>query len=450
MAGRPTILLRQRFHDNKLAILEVSRGTGPRALQEWLNEQEEGCGFLLAGPPHYSAYAKSLVLIAQSDALTDIVSYKMYTHGLVKGYVEDAIEIKSIVDGKEHISHLSVNSVTRSNQLGFISHVTLTNLTNMAPRQFRRHCKQAGFPVLGSAKDACPFQGESLCLSTVQLDVTICTETDGEEMVVSVSTSPSPRLQTIMDREERFWDKRQGTTDPHNDDVILTTTVAPPQAYQEQQAIFCGLDFFVSPSVMIPRAGSEALVDQAMALLSATAASEKTHRILDLGTGSGCLLLSLLHQLPGSTGVGVDISEAALQVARQNASRLGLETRARFVQGSFDEPRINNDCFDIVVCNPPYHTRGGRHQLDEVTVAHEPGLALFVIDNADWILSYRQALSGIIKLRQEQPMTIVFEVFSSNSAHVAKLLSESGWENVEIGTDSRGCVRTVSGVMQKR
>jgi release factor glutamine methyltransferase len=112
---------------------------------------------------------------------------------------------------------------------------------------------------------------------------------------------------------------------------------------------FYGLRFRVTPDTLDPRADTETLVS---AVLDSRDRAGPHPRVLDFGTGTGCLLLAILHGWPDATGLGVDISAAALAVARDNANALGLANRASFVVGNWDEGL--SGAFDVIVSNPPY------------------------------------------------------------------------------------------------
>ena len=134
---------------------------------------------------------------------------------------------------------------------------------------------------------------------------------------------------------------------------------------------FWGLEFMVTPAVLDPRPDSEALVE---AVLDRRKTLARAPRIFDVGTGSGCLLLALLHELPAATGVGIDISPAACAVAAANAARLGLAGRAAFVAGNCTEPLAGR--FDIVVSNPPYIPSAQISDLAPEVRAHDPAVSL--------------------------------------------------------------------------
>jgi release factor glutamine methyltransferase len=160
-----------------------------------------------------------------------------------------------------------------------------------------------------------------------------------------------------------------------------------PMAYILGEREFWGLAFKVSPAVLVPRPDSETLIETALDLLP-----DRTRplRLLDLGVGSGCLLLTLLREYPEATGVGVDVSEAALAIARENADSLGVAARARLTLGDWRQPdwieRLEGP-FDLVVSNPPYIESRTIDGLMPEVARHEPRLALD--GGADGLDAYR-------------------------------------------------------------
>lgn len=144
-----------------------------------------------------------------------------------------------------------------------------------------------------------------------------------------------------------------------------------PFAYIVGHAEFWSLDFVVGPAVLIPRADSETLID---AVTQRFADPEQPLRVLDLGVGSGCLLLTLLSQFPNAKGVGTDTSADALAVARQNAEGLGLMSRARLELVSWTQGIAGP--FDIVISNPPYIRSGDIAGLEPEVAHFEPRTAL--------------------------------------------------------------------------
>jgi release factor glutamine methyltransferase len=146
-----------------------------------------------------------------------------------------------------------------------------------------------------------------------------------------------------------------------------------PTAYIVGEREFWGLDFAVTPAVLIPRPETELIVDEATALIR-RGFVRQTPRIADVGTGSGCIAVAIAYENPASTLLATDVSRAALVVARQNAVRHGVADRVRFVCTSYLEG-VDAD-FDIVAANPPYVRDVDRGGLS-ADVLQEPHVALF-------------------------------------------------------------------------
>lgn len=161
-----------------------------------------------------------------------------------------------------------------------------------------------------------------------------------------------------------------------------------PVAYITGHKSFWTLDLAVTPDVLIPRPDSETLIEAAIAHFCDRAPST----ILDLGTGSGALLLAALDHWPDAQGVGVDRSPAALAVAAGNAERLGLSARARFVLGEWADSI--HATFDLVLCNPPYVESDA--ELPPQVVKHEPAEALFA--GPDGLDDYRRIVPQLGRL----------------------------------------------------
>jgi len=134
---------------------------------------------------------------------------------------------------------------------------------------------------------------------------------------------------------------------------------------------FWGLEFTLSPDTLDPRPESETIIEAVLARLPDR---ERAYRILDLGTGSGCLLLALLSELPAATGIGIDVSPGAIAMARGNAARLGLAAREDFIAGDWAGPLAEK--FDVVVTNPPYIATGDIATLPPEVRDFDPRLAL--------------------------------------------------------------------------
>lgn len=161
-----------------------------------------------------------------------------------------------------------------------------------------------------------------------------------------------------------------------------------PMAFITGRREFWGLEFEVSPATLIPRPDSETLIQAALAECPAPS------RILDLGTGTGCLLLALLSERPGAFGVGVDVAPAAAHLAARNAQRLGLSTRAGFIAGDWAAPLRGP--FDLILSNPPYITQADMDDLMPEVAGFEPARALD--GGPDGLDAYRAILQALPSL----------------------------------------------------
>jgi release factor glutamine methyltransferase len=173
--------------------------------------------------------------------------------------------------------------------------------------------------------------------------------------------------------------------------LVARRAARAPMAQILGQREFWSLPFRVTPDTLDPRPDSEALVQ---AVLSRVADRQAELRLVDFGTGTGCLLLSLLHELPNASGIGVDLSPAALAVARHNARALGLAGRARFLEADWDASLAGS--FDIVVSNPPYIASEEIAALQPEVSRFEPRLALD--GGPDGLTAYRRLLPAAARL----------------------------------------------------
>jgi release factor glutamine methyltransferase len=174
----------------------------------------------------------------------------------------------------------------------------------------------------------------------------------------------------------------------------------------------------VRPGVLIPRADSETLIEAAVRHFRDRAPAT----VLDLGTGSGALLLAALNQWPGAQGLGIDRSEAALAIARENAKRLGMAARARFRKGDWAEGIEGR--FDLVLCNPPYIASGA--VLPRDVAEHEPSDALFA--GADGLDAYRLLAPQVGRLIAPSGIALI-EIGAEQAAAVSELFAAEGLES---------------------
>ena len=187
-------------------------------------------------------------------------------------------------------------------------------------------------------------------------------------------------------------------------------------------------EFRLSPDVLDPRPDSETLIEAALELMSEQKTGEKNQteslKILDLGTGSGALLISLLLEYPGATGVGIDVSSQALVVAKGNAKSLGCADRADFRQENWlDEiVRDGHETFDLIVCNPPYIPRNEIEGLAPDVALFDPHSALD--GGADGLDPYREIIPQLSKVLTPDGI-VIFEIGEGQEEQVTSLLREA-------------------------
>lgn len=194
---------------------------------------------------------------------------------------------------------------------------------------------------------------------------------------------------------------------------------------------FMGLRFQVNEHVLIPRQDTEILVEEAMRYL------HDGMRILDLCTGSGCILLSLLHYSNDCEGTGVDISKEALQVAAQNAEALGI--KADFLESDLYEKVTGK--FDLLVSNPPYIEREVIPTLMEEVREYDPYIAL---DGGEDGLDFYRRIIGEAQNYLNRGGQIFLEIGSEQAQAVSELLRDAGFKEIEVCKDFAGLDRVVS------
>jgi release factor glutamine methyltransferase len=174
-------------------------------------------------------------------------------------------------------------------------------------------------------------------------------------------------------------------------DLIARRAAREPLAFILGWREFWSLRLDVSPATLIPRSDSEAIVAAALAAHPDVAAAP---RVVDLGTGTGCLLLAFLHERPRAFGIGVDLSDEAAKLARRNALALGLATRSAFVRGNW--AAAIGGRFDLVLSNPPYIATADRDSLMPEVGRYEPALALD--GGSDGLAAYRSIIGALPRL----------------------------------------------------
>lgn len=207
-----------------------------------------------------------------------------------------------------------------------------------------------------------------------------------------------------------------------------------PVQYVTGVAWFCGHRFQVNASVLIPRPETEQLVEEVIQSIAPNA------KILDVGTGSGSIAISLALDLPHAQVFALDVSTSALKVAQQNASQ--LQANVEWLQADFLNDELAFKDFDCIVSNPPYIRELEKSSMETNVLRFEPHLALFVSDTSPLIFYQALAERGKTILKREGK--ICAEINAQLSAEVKLLFEKEGYQSVELIKDMEGKNRFVS------
>lgn len=214
------------------------------------------------------------------------------------------------------------------------------------------------------------------------------------------------------------------------DHLISLRCIRVPVSHLTGRRSFFGREFRVSKAVLDPRPETEILIEAAIA--------EPFSRVLDLGTGSGCILVSLLAERAQATGVGVDVSEEACLETSANAVSLGVSARAEIAISDWFETVTGR--FDLIVSNPPYIAASEMTGLDPEVALHEPRMAL--TDEADGLTAYR-IIAAQAGAYLENNGRVLCEIGASQGAAVTDIFDQQGWSEVALLQDLDGRDRVV-------
>lgn len=209
--------------------------------------------------------------------------------------------------------------------------------------------------------------------------------------------------------------------------ILEELTKNKPIQYITKNAYFYGLNFYVNEKVLIPRQETNELVN--WVLMSVT--HSKPIKILDIGTGSGCIAITLKKNLPLSEVFAIDISNEAIQVAQKNANN--NEVEINFLQKNILEINDLKSNFDIIISNPPYVRELEKLEMAPNVLDNEPHLALFVPDNNP-LLFYEKITEIALKNLTEDGM-LFFEINQYLSAETKKMIENKGFKNVTLRKD---------------
>jgi release factor glutamine methyltransferase len=214
-----------------------------------------------------------------------------------------------------------------------------------------------------------------------------------------------------------------------------------PVQYLLGKTSFFGLDFEVNPSVLIPRPETEELVDWIIKNSKSQVESAKI-KILDIGTGSGCIAISLAKNIKNAQVFAIDISDKALATAQKNAEINNVEVN--FLNQNILETTDLNQKFDIIVSNPPYVRNLEKQEIKKNVLNNEPHLALFVEDN-DALIFYKK-IATLAQKNLTQNGELFFEINQYLGQEMIELLGKMNFKNIELRKDIYGNDRMIRGI----
>jgi len=242
----------------------------------------------------------------------------------------------------------------------------------------------------------------------------------------------------------------------HPEDEVSATTLEKFHAIVAERASgiptqhligkqeFWGLDFEVTPAVLIPRPETEHVIEVTLDRLGAERKNAPL-QIADIGTGSGCIAIALAHEFPQAEIIATDFSCTALEVARCNAARNNVADRIRFIESNlFEALREGSPKFDVIVSNPPYIPLSEAPQLQREVRAHEPAIALFAGD--DGLAIYAPLIRDARDLLKPRGL-LVLELGHNSLRGVMQIFERSSaWNDVRVTNDLAGIPRVISGL----
>ncbi|MDQ8006168.1 MAG: peptide chain release factor N(5)-glutamine methyltransferase [Pedobacter sp.] len=225
--------------------------------------------------------------------------------------------------------------------------------------------------------------------------------------------------------------------------ILIELTTGKPIQYIIGHAQFYGLNFKVSPSVLIPRPETEELVEWILSVCSSQFADSSSNlNILDIGTGSGCIAISIKKNLPKANVTAVDVSPEALATAKENA--LLNDVGVTFIEddiltSKLEFPHIK---LDVIVSNPPYIKEDEKAEMHENVLANEPHTALFVSN--DRPLIFYEAIADFALKHLSDEGRLFFEINANLSRETIQMLASKGFSDIKLKLDMQGKERMVS------
>lgn len=235
-------------------------------------------------------------------------------------------------------------------------------------------------------------------------------------------------------------DADEGIKTPYMEKIRKRAQHIPLQ-HLTHQGYFMGYEFFVNENVLVPRQDTEVLVEEALSLIK----EKEAPQILDMCTGSGCILLSLLLEREDGEGAGVDLSEKALCIAEKNRETYHLETRAELIKSDIFQNAYfegKKESFDIIVSNPPYSPTEEIEKLQAEVRFHDPFMALD--GKEDGLYFYRKIAENAGKYLKPGGF-LACEIGCDQGEDVKKMFEGCGFSDVKVIKDLAGLDRVVRG-----
>ena len=221
--------------------------------------------------------------------------------------------------------------------------------------------------------------------------------------------------------------------------LIKRRSKKEPIAYILKQKEFWSKNYHVNQNTLIPRPETELMVENIVQIFNS-----KDISILDIGTGTGCILLSILGELKNSRGVGIDISNKAINIAKKNSKKHFLKSRAKFIKKSFD--KIYNKKFDLIVSNPPYIMKKDIKNLSEDIKRYEPKVALDGgNDGLDVIKKVIYKSRSILKIKG----MLALEIGKGQYIKVSKILRQNNFKIKNLVSDYQENIRCILSTLEK-
>ena len=212
-----------------------------------------------------------------------------------------------------------------------------------------------------------------------------------------------------------------------------------PIQYILGKACFYGLTLEVSPDVLIPRQETEELVKWII-----DDAGANLLKILDIGTGSGCIAIALAHNLPFSTIIATDVSEKAIRQAKKNAREIGADVKF-ITEDIFTPVMVKSGKYDIIVSNPPYVTESEKRFIEKNVLNYEPSQALFIPDSQ--ALVYYETIAALARKVLNPQGRLFFEINENKAEEIECLLKRKMFANVQLRKDINGKYRMARAVL---